>query len=479
MPGNTKTRKLLCAILLSVVLSPLSGLAKAEEAEKPVLNTEWTMTVTAFDTSALPPSQTVIGELIIRELVNSLRKVQFHVRSGEEIDFYRDYEQNRAVKAAASALEAKQKSRDDLLFRGDRRWKYRKELRTIDSDITRLEEALRTVEADTPLIEPRPVFTLAAETMPPPPEPGREYAFCRTQRADAFLSGSISEYHGRIYVSLKIYTLYARRYVYEDFSLFSAGDREASVSALALSLGSLAAGTGPVQVAVKADPASASVTVDNSLAGKGGEFNLELFPGEYSVDAYSAGYQDESAVLVLDPGDIAELYINLNPLFTRTIEIQSDEEEALVYLGSLYIGKTPLSFEAPAYVSQYVMVENPGAEQARVVFQDYEGVMAVHPLPVEAPESKSVNNLRRKFYGAFGRFWISLSLAVLVTGLRNAYVTGYNGSGNTSLYNSATSYDLASNIAWGAMGFFLTESVVRYVIYTGSSDRPPVQLVRQ
>ncbi|MDR1177251.1 MAG: PEGA domain-containing protein [Spirochaetaceae bacterium] len=471
---------MLCAILLTVVLSPLFARAKAEEEEeKPVLNTEWTLALTAFDTSELPPSQAVLGELIVRELVDSLRKVRYHIRSGEELAFYRDYERNRAVKTAASALDAKQKSRDELLFRGERRWKYRKELRAIDSEIVKLEEALRTAETDIPVIEPSPVFVLASETPPPPPAPGGEYAFCRTRKADAFLSGSISEFHGRIYVSVKIYVLYAQRYMYEDFALFSTGDREASLSVLGLSLGSLAAGTGPVQVAVKAEPASASLTVDNSLAGRGGEFVLDLFPGEFSVSAYNSGYEDASALLELEPGEIAELYINLTPLLSKTVEIQSDEEGALVYLGSQYIGRTPLSFEVSPYVSQYVLVENQNGEQARVIFQDYEGAMTVRPLPVEVPESKSVNNLRRKFYGAFGRFWISLSLAVLINGMRNAYTLGYNVSGNPALYNSAINYDLASKISWGAMGFFLAESIVRYVIYTASSERPPVQLVRQ
>jgi hypothetical protein len=469
----------LCAILLAVVLSPLSARAKAEAAaEKPVFNTEWTLAVTAFDTSALPPSQAVLGELIIRELVDSLWRVQYHIRSGEELAFYRDYERSRAVKAAASALDAKQKSRDELLFRGERRWKYRKELRAIDNEIVKLEEALRSAETDIPVIEASPVFILASESPPPPPEPGGEYAFCRTRKADAFLSGSISEYHGRIYVSVKIYALYAQRYIYEDFTLFSTGDREASLAALGLSLGSLAAGTEPVRVAVKAEPSSASLTVDNSLAGRGGEFALDLFPGEFSVSAYSSGYQDAAAVLELGPGEIAELYINLTPLLSKTVEIQSDEEGALVYLGSQFIGRTPLSFEVPPYVSQYVLVENQDGEQARVIFQDYEGAMTVRPLPVEIPESRSVNNLRRKFYGAFGRFWISLSLAVLITGMKNAYTLGYNVSGNPILYNSAINYGLASNISWGAMGFFLAESIVRYVIYTSSSERPPVQLVR-
>jgi hypothetical protein len=477
LPGNKKTRSLLCAILLVLVLAPLSGLAKPEEAEKPVLNQEWALVVTAFDTSALPPSQAAQGELIIKELVNSFLRVQYHIRSPEELDFYRDYEQTRAVKAASSALAAKQKSRDDLLFRGDRSWKYRRDLRVMDADIVKLEEALRAAETESPLIEPRPVFTLIQQT-PQPPEPGKEYSFCRTQKADAFLSGAVSEFHGRIHVSLKVYALYAQAYVYEDFVLFSPGDREPALSGLSLALGSLAAGAAPVQVAVRSEPPSASLTIDNSFAGTGGEFVLERFPGKFTVDAYSEGYQDASAELELNPGETAALYINLTPLLSKSAGIQSDEEGALVYLGALYVGKTPMDLEATPYTSQYVLVENSGGEQARVVFRDYEGIMSVRPQPVEIPESRSVNTLRRKFYGAFGRFWISLSLAVLITGVRNSYTSGYNFSGNMDLYDPAMNYDLASKISWGAMGFFLAESITRYVIYTASSERPPVELAR-
>jgi hypothetical protein len=47
-----------------------------------------------------------------------------------------------------------------------------------------------------------------------------------------------------------------------------------------------------------------------------------------------------------------------------------------------------------------------------------------------------------------------------------------------NLYDSAVNYDLASKITWGTMGLFLAESIVRYVIYAASSERPPVELVR-
>jgi hypothetical protein len=138
---------------------------------------------------------------------------------------------------------------------------------------------------------------------------------------------------------------------------------------------------------------------------------------------------------------------------------------------------TPLDFSVTEDKSHYVMVENPAGEQARVIFRNYDGQLRVRPQPVEIPESRSVGSLRRKFYGAFGRFWISLSAAVLINGIRNAYTLGYNVSGNMELYDPAIFYDRAGKVSLAVMGCFLAESVIRYVIYTRSSERPPVELV--
>jgi len=122
------------------------------------------------------------------------------------------------------ALVKKRNERDALLFRGDPLWKYENDLKTIDEAILKLEQSVAAVEANAPLVEEKPVFALSEKnlkgTFPQPPQPGAEYRFCTTEKADAILSGTLSEYYGRIFLELKMYTRHTNSYSYKTPCFF-------------------------------------------------------------------------------------------------------------------------------------------------------------------------------------------------------------------------------------------------------------------
>ncbi|MDR1072727.1 MAG: hypothetical protein LBL45_03515, partial [Treponema sp.] len=220
-------RTLSYAIFFLLFFFPASSLhakAGAEIAPAP-LNPQWGFAVTALDISALPPEHQSVGELVQREFVLLLNSIKKRRRGAEEYAYYEAvaWEKNKVV--AAKAIADKWNQRDNLLFLGDPDWKYKKSLKIINSDIEKLRDAFEKASAEAPLIAQEPDFSLTEDnkkgTYPKPPETGKEYAFCVQQKIDGFLTGAVTLFQGRMYLTLKIYTLYSDSYVYEDNILFS------------------------------------------------------------------------------------------------------------------------------------------------------------------------------------------------------------------------------------------------------------------
>ncbi|MDR2029597.1 MAG: hypothetical protein LBP93_08690, partial [Treponema sp.] len=318
MPGIIPIPKswLLLGGLFLVFSSPLYPRGKTETTEeKQALNSEWVLCVTAFDVSGLSPSQRIMGDVLVRNLVNSLGTVDRRIRVSREYAYYEDTAWFKARSEAVKQLAAKRKERDLLLYQGNAEWKYQKELKALDEKIKPLEEEVKKAETDEPLITAEPDFRFTAAnisgTFPAPPQPGGEYRFCSTQQADAFLTGAVSEFHGRIFLSLKMYVVYTRAYEYEDSVIFSSEDINGAVEELAGHLVAAVSGAPPAAIAVTAKPDNAVVLLKESFAGRGETGIIEHPPGPVEVEVFADEHEAVSVPLDLHSGELAELYINL------------------------------------------------------------------------------------------------------------------------------------------------------------------------
>jgi hypothetical protein len=263
-----ENKKILLCSLLIAHCSLLTALGNKDAQEKKPINNEWLLCVTQFDYSLLPPSQRISGDVIARSLIDTLRSVSFRLRISREYAYYEGYAWWQAVNAAAKAISQKQDERSQLLFRGDPDWRYRNNLKRLDTDIEKLKADLEKKEAEKPLVNNEPLFNLVQAnidgTFPAPPKPGTERRFCQSQKADAILLGSIREFHGRFYITLRLYVLYANAYVYEDDIIFSMEDIDGAVDEITGRLTAVLAGSKPAVIAVKADPPQTQVLINRN-----------------------------------------------------------------------------------------------------------------------------------------------------------------------------------------------------------------------
>jgi len=509
LPGK---RPLSFLLFLALGALPAYSFGKAEEAEKPPLFSEWVLCVTAPDVSALPPSRQILGDLLVRHLTDSFKRVDRRQRVLRESAYYLGVARYRARLEASKKLAAKRAERDQLLFRGDPAWKYQKSLKTTDEAIKTLEEAL--VEAETgplPVVED-PVFAITASNregrFPAAPKPGTEYKFCTAEKADAFLTLQMAEYHSRVSCRLRLYLLYGGSFLYEDTLIFStedlipavteAGNRLVAaliaVPPAALSITAAAASDGEKTAALPEEEAKEpGILINGGFSGWGSTGTVERTPGMVKIEAFQEGFQSFEGEVDLRPGEFAQLQLNLRPLARSTMLVTvPGEEGARVYQGGIFRGFTPLELQTAPERYEYIQVETAWGKTGSAVFQGpfadadtASGAEKTAVLETGFPypsSDKRVNRARKGLYSAWGRFWLTLPLALFLQGVSTSYEYAYlydisrGSEPNAAMAQKADVYKKISIGAWVLLGAEVLEYCYRVYRYLRASGEEGASL---
>jgi hypothetical protein len=467
--------------LLLILSLPLFGKGKAEEEETDPLNPQWFLSITALDVSALKPAQRVVGDLLIRSLADSLLGLHHRVRVSEEYSYYKDMAYIRALEDAGKKLAAKRAERDILAYRGYPDWRYKSEVKTVDAAIKTLEEEYQKAEEAAIRIAVEPEFLLAEENaqgvFPPPPAAGGEYQYCVSKKADAFVSGEVAEFHGRLYVTVRMYTLYTRSFEYEDTFIFSTDNLVMAEEEMTGRLVAAISGASPAAVSITAEPSDAVILVRESFAGQGSTGVREHAPGPLDVAVFAEGYESTGASVDLATGELIEMEFKLQPSPETSFDIDFPAHEGSpVYRGALYAGRTPLTITAPLNQFEYVHAETPGGGESSVVFRAGQ-TGSVVSLPNAIPrgsDSKPLGTARRKFYGGWTAFWVALPLAFMASGIASTYQNAYTYAEDPGVGSSYNTWNTVSTGLWIGFGGVAVYSIYRMARYgyTASRDAP-------
>jgi hypothetical protein len=474
--------------LLLALASAAYGGGKTEESAAESISKEWILCVTSFDVSALPVSRRIVGEVLAVSLVSYLNDISYRIRMSPEYAYYESAAWLKARQEAGKKLAEKRNQRDELLFKGNAEWRYQKDIKVIDREIVTLRKAYAEAESKIPVVETKPDFHLTQGnlqgTFPPAPKRGGEYNFCVTQKADGFLTGQISEYHGRIYLVVQVYAIYTRGVIYEDSVLFSSDDINTAMEEVGSRLVMALEGTPRASIAVTANPENAVISFNRAFAGRGRVEAVERAPGQVEVQVSAPEHRTASVTVDLFAEEFAELQINLSPLGSSLILIDvPDYPETAVYQGSLFIGKTPLELEIPTDQVEHISVETPGGNVGSVVIPAGRRPenAALYPAVIPPLEEGRLDKSRRGFYGAWGRFWVALPLAWMFYGVSSTVVNAYN----YNRFRTREQYDEAQAYNWTSMGLaalaggFAAESIVRVFIYTHTATKGETKPVKK
>jgi hypothetical protein len=372
---------------------------------------------------------------------------------------------------------------------------YQRTLRTYDADIEKLEAGLRSAETAVPVIAERPKLVISnvqSSLWPRSPLEGDEYRFCVRQNADAFLAGDVTEFHGRIYLRLRLYTLYTNSYSWEDGVLFSPEDMDNAVSELGSRVNMVISGLAPAALIVHTTPDDAMIIIDDFWAGTGEVPLRDHAPGIVRVEAHADNHVSAQFDVEINVGEIAEMFINLTPLGVSTLIVDvPGSPDSLVYLGGLYMGNTPLSLELGRDRLSFISVETPSGETGSAVYEgnnargNVEFISASNTIAFNtelsvSPEEKRVAAARNSFYSAYGRFWIALPVSVLAIGLSNNYINAYVNSPypTNEMYDRANAANYVSIGGYVLIGLAIIDTVYHIVRYLGASGADANPVVR-
>jgi hypothetical protein len=450
---------------------------------------EWTLCVTDFDVKAMPQSKLSVAGVITKKVVERLNNISYHTRVSPEYAYYEGYAWHKARSSAAKSLSTKLEERSLLIFNGEAAWRYKQNLARVDAEIEKLTAAFEEIEKNAPLVNNEPVFKLTEGNVkavyPEPPKEGTEYKFCKDQKADAFLAGTIIDFHGRYVISIKLYAVYAKTFIYEDSIIFSPDDLETALDEITSKLMLLLSGNKPAAIAVKAEPSDALVLINRSFAGRGDSGIIERPPGKFVITASANEHESITVETELAAGEIAEIKINLLPLGFANVEIPETVAGAVVYQGALSIGEAPLTLRLPVNILEYVELESGDGLRGTAVFNTPEETNTTYSLPVktgEPPVKGRVEKARTLYYWSWGGVWVT-GIAAWIAG--NAY----------SSMNSAQKYNYSDGqfadentrmlyirngtyAALGAVSAFWVYNIVRYLYLANRGSTPVVKTGR-
>jgi hypothetical protein len=489
-------RAIIYTIITLATISTTHAKGAAETKPAPV-NDTWTLCVTMFDTSELPQGRAVIGNMVMQYIIENIRAIDARLWTSREAAYYNNAAQLRAKSAAAKALRDKQAERDKLIFAGENERKYKQNLKRVDTELDTLRLNLKKAEAIPISIAVSPTVKLVAEnydkTYPAPPPFGQEYYFCAAQKSDAFLAGKITEYFGRIYVEISLWSIYARKITYTDSIIFSPEDIKEGATELSDKLFDYISGFLPAWIKVKTDPDTAVIVVGDYVVGDGETEAMDFTPGTISVTAFANDYVTFQKDIELREGEQTDVSIELTPIpvveFDVTLKDEqqptpaadepapADNKTAAVYDGSLYAGSPPLKLTGPLNQKRNLSIETPDGRVAQTVFHVSADPIVFDPAP--PPPQDRTSAARKKFYAAYGRFWIALPLAMLGMGLNNTITSVYNATGDPNMGQQRTIVYWTSIGLNVLMGAFLAETFYRIGRYVWEASKESSLLLKK
>lgn len=471
-----------CRLFFFIIVCFLPGgaafsLGKAEKTPEKI-NPTWTLCVTKFDVSALPPARAATGDVIARQLTSHFDGLKFKMRPVNEYDYYWQAAWLRNQTDSAKKIAAKQAERDKVIYSGEAGWKIRMMQRRLDGEIKTLRSDFDNAALVSPNISWEPSFTVTEENrtgnFPTAPAAGAEFDLCSRQKTDGLLLAKVSEYHGRILVELRMWSLWARKITYEDRELFSIEDIDIALDEFSTRLINSIGGMEPATILVRAEPPGAVIIIDEHHAGRGKSDVTERTPGPVDITVYAEDHVTATEKIDLAEGEQVEADFKLKPLPQGQVNIDvSGEESATLYSGALFIGEVPKSLRGQIDRYKHISIETPSGKVAQSLFRIENPPSHITLKPKIPPLEGRTEKARKGFYGAVGRLWVVGSMAFLSAGYSNLTVDAFNMSNNKTqkhfdeqalMYNISMGFMIATGVA-------ALEVVVRLIIYIYQGNR--------
>ncbi len=484
-------RALLSALLLVLLTSRLPGqtpaAAKAPADDEP----NWTVGVASFTGLNLQEENRYLRHSFPLALRERLVSVRLHFFTPGERDGYRRAVIRRAARRQGQELQKLRRERDALFFQdrdpGDlarEQAAYEQRLSQGSEELARL-ASLDPAQVEMPeRKEVRFVEGSRGEVLLP--EAGRApLAVAEDQKVDLLIYGSFEEIQGYLYLEVRAVDAALQQEVYAYSDAAGREDLGPDMEAVVDGLTKVLWGRDWASLAVTATPAEARIYVDDSLLGSG-EARLDFVsPGERALRVELEGYETQKQTLRVEPYSLTELEISLEKLPESSISVASDPAGAALYRDSAWLGVTPLEVARPDTLSRFLLRLKGFRDEPLYLGPTSPAAVSFKLAPAEADPLALQKRDRKRFYGAFGLFALSLPLPIISWALVGDFTVGYQGAADRyNLYGDPADLNEARRLQSLGTGFYYSylgtlglsvglavNMVIQLVRYVRTADR--------
>lgn len=211
------------------------------------------------------------------------------------------------------------------------------------------------------------------------------------------------------------------------------------------------------------NPPESTIRFNGILAGVGHLKDISLKPGVITIELYAEGFEPMLVEKYLAPDSNTRLDISLDPVETESIFVRSEPPGALVRLGTLWLGTTPLMVRVPDKLES-ITLEKDGYQNRSIPFYPDAVSLTVPLVPaVDDPEAY-LKESKRKLDNAVAWFSLSLAPTFFVLGLNQQYEYQRSTSIDPAERQLAnTAFNITTGAVWGSVGLNLGLLAVVFV----------------
>ncbi|HEY9595221.1 MAG TPA: PEGA domain-containing protein, partial [Spirochaetia bacterium] len=224
-------------------------------------------------------------------------------------------------------------------------------------------------------------------------------------------------------------------------------------------------------------PPSATLKVDGATVTAGASPAVYLAPGPHLVEITAMGYASVVRSVLLPAQEQTVIDDTLEKTITGHIGVTSEPPAADVYVGSLWVGKTPLFVDRPS-TRQRGVLTLPGYYDLPFSLEPTSRDSLSFSLQKDLGKRDELQKKAREdFYTSFGWFALSLPLSLFTYGMAIDFAlqsNAYGSAGNAiSAAASASTYYFFQGVYYGGIAVnvaLFTWMVFRIINYVSISN---------
>lgn len=446
----------------------------------------WILGLARLFEEELSPASRYLTRSIPLLLYESLVGVDRHPLPEAELAAYRESLLAGARRAAAAELAAALRRRDDVLFSTGTREEREARLASLDEEVqSARDRALGLNTASASAVSVEAVKALAfwegheEGRLLEPSDRSRPEAGVSPE-VDYILWGELEEIEGYVFTDLYLTSRLRDETIFTYSDAARADEFHIIVADAVYEIARFLLDREHGSIAVTSPVPEARIEIDGQTVGFGSASVSFLPTGTREVRVSAQGRRDVLRRVVLEARDELVVAADPSPIESRQVQIITDPPGALVHLGSLPRGRSPLSLDRPALRSA-LSLSLDGYEDVLVpLAPDGPGTLSFDLVPAVIDWEQELLDRRNRFYDSLAVFLLSVPVPVLTGGLYQSVATvfpqdlGASGLTPEQLNRLAVEGNLLYVASVGTAilsGFFLINAVLDALEYVDAARR--------